>query len=203
MVYTLDGTEPGIKSHIYKEPIQLSQSKIIKIRSIIEYGRMSKVRTIVAEKQDFVKAKKILTKPGLKLMEIKGSFLKVADINMTTSSTDTIVNDIKLKFDFKNPSASIFTGFIEIPSDGIYVFSTEMDQLFIAGKLIVNNDGEVKKNSGNDGSIALENGKHAFKLIFINNIIGGYASAKNEIKVLFRIEPDKNFTEVLPHMLSY
>ncbi len=203
MVYTLDGTEPTATSQEYKKPILLKQSTKVKIRSILPTGPMSAVRTIIADKQPFATAKNVLTQPGLKVALANGNFRKVADLEEVIEWTDTTVKDIRLKFDYKKPSVAIFTGYIEVPTTDVYYFSTEMEQLYIAGKLVVNNDGLVKRHSPNDGSIALAKGKHQLKLVFINNIVGGCPSAWNEIKILYRKNHDAKYLTVLRPMLSH
>jgi hexosaminidase len=203
MVYSMDGTEPDSKSQLYTKGILLSKSTTLKIRSVLPTGQMSTIRTITAEKQSFAIPKNSQTQPGLVLKRTSGIFLRVADVNKATVWTDTIVEKLKLKFDVNSPSAAIYTGFIEVPENAVYYFSTDMDQLLIAGKLVVNNDGEVKRFSRNDGSIALAKGKHEFKLVFLNNNIGGFPSSWNEIKVLYRASSETKFNAVSSSMLSH
>mgnify|MGYP002096661090 FL=1 len=44
----------------------------------------------------------------------------------------------------------------------------------IDGKVVLSNDGKLVRHSHTRTSLALEKGKHAFRLLFINNNIGGY-----------------------------
>ncbi|MFA6832190.1 MAG: PA14 domain-containing protein, partial [Bacteroidaceae bacterium] len=107
------------------------------------------------------------------------------------------------KYDMDEPSASILTGYIDIAEEGIYEFNTDVDQLFLDGTLLVNNDGEVKRFSRHRAQKALAAGKHEVKIIFLNNIIGGWPSAWNGVKVLMKKVSDKEFKTVELSKLSH
>mgnify|MGYP000476630182 CR=1 FL=1 len=53
VVYTIDGTEPTPESTAYSAPIEFTESGVLKIRSVLPSGKMSKTRTITVEKQAF------------------------------------------------------------------------------------------------------------------------------------------------------
>ena len=65
------------------------------------------------------------------------------------------------------------TGYVEIPEDGVYYFSSNNDEVWIDGKLLINNGGEVKRFSRKDASVALAKGLHEIKVVFCSHIIGG------------------------------
>jgi len=164
------------------------------------------VRTIKVEKQDVLAASDVETKStGLEMKLTDGTFIKVADIKNVTNWKESVVKDTEFKgvFDYKKPSAAIITGYLEIPEDGIYEFATDVDQLFIGGNLLVDNDGEVKRFSRNNATIALGKGKHAIKMIYLNNIIGGWPQSWNAVAVNFKKEGDEKFTKAEGDMFSY
>ena len=82
----------------------------------------------------------------------------------------------------------------ELPADGIYYFSSEMDELRIDGKVIISNDGKLIRHSRTRNSIALQKGKHAFQLLMINNNIGGYLRTWNNKG--FILAPEGNELEL-------
>lgn len=51
--------------------------------------------------------------------------------------------------------AAIATGYVNIPEDGVYYISSDLEEVWIDGKLMVNNGGEVKRFSRHDTSAAL------------------------------------------------
>ena len=68
---------------------------------------------------------------------------------------------------------AIATGYVDIPEDGVYYFTTNNDEVWIDGKLLISNEGEVKRFSRNDKSVALAKGLHELKVVFLGHIIGG------------------------------
>lgn len=208
MVYTLDGTEPTSKSLLYTQPFVFTEDAEIKIASVLSTDKMSDVRTILVEKQSLRSADVVSNaKKGLYENYAKGNFIHVAELDKVAQWTEK-VSDVDLKRAYTNaqlgePSASVMTGYLEIPEDGIYEFSTNLDQFFLGGKLLINNDGAVKRFSRNNTTIALAKGKHAVKLIYLNNIIGGWPQAWNGPKVQFRKMDDDKFTTATREMYSY
>lgn len=213
MVYTLDGSEPAVNSMTYQKPLKFSESKILKIASVLPHGKMSMVRKISVEKQSYINPLNVSgAKPGLRIRTAKGYFLKVVDTdtvkNWTESTIDSIAQvNTMIKWGFvineKNFRAVEMTGYIEIPEDGVYFFSSNQDQVWIADKLIINNDGLVKRDSRNDGSIALRKGKHKLKIIYLYNIIGGWPADWTKLQLQYRNSKDLEFKKVGEGMIWY
>lgn len=201
MVYTIDGTKPTVSSKEYTAPLTITKTTSIKIASVLPTGEMSPIRTVLVEKEGYAPASDVkTTKKGLKEKMVLGRFMKVADLDkVKTWKTVKATN----KYNMNKPSASILTGYINIPKEGIYEFNTDVDQLFLDGKLLVNNDGEVKRFSRHRAQKALAAGKHEVKILFLNNIIGGWPSAWNGIKISMRKVGDKDYKKVEMSQLSH
>ena len=206
IVYTTDGTEPTVDSPVYAQPLELTANTTIKAATVLLSGKMSKVRTINVVKESFAPAADVKTTgKGLKMKTTDGTFIKVADLKKATKWEEKTFNPEKAKglFDYKKPSAAVFTGYIDIAEDGIYEFATNVDQLFIGEKLLINNDGEVKRFSRNNSSVALAKGKHAVKIIFLNNVIGGWPQSWNGPNVQFKKAGAEKFENIKAEMLSF
>jgi len=206
MVYTLDGSEPDAMSEEYCEPLRFKENATVKIRSVMKSGRMSSVRTITVEKQKPLAATPVKTTgSGLKMKMAEGTFIKVAELQNAQNWKESVfkMEDFRKTFDLDKPTAAIFTGYLEIPADGIYEFATNVDQFFIGGNLLVDNDGEVKRFSRNNTTIALEKGKHPVKIVFLNDIIGGWPHVWTGLDLSFRTSGEKEFTPVKGEMFSY
>jgi len=207
MVYTLDGSEPTAQSKEYSEPLSFSQNGTIKIASVLSSGKMSKVRTVKVDKQTYLPSENMTTvNEALKEQYVEGQFIRVADIEKVQgwgTRPEPKQEKGRRSKEYKVPSASVFTGFVEVSEDGIYEFATNLDQFYIGGQLLINNDGEVKRFSRNNASIALSKGKHAVKLIYLNNIIGGWPQAWNGPVVNIRKQGDEKFEKVTQAMYSH
>ena len=99
--------------------------------------------------------------------------------------------------------SAIATGYVEIPEDGVYYFTTENEEVWIDGKLLVDNGGEVKRFSRKDASVALAKGLHEIKVVFCSHIIGGWPSAWNDGSVKIRKADAEKFTPIKPEMLFH
>ena len=203
MTYTLDGTEPGISSSRYEKPIHLNESTTVKIRTVLETGEMGQVRIVKAIKQAFKPGIINDTKPGLILRNTLGMYNTVNDLDTASKWSESLIYDLKTKFNYLIPSADIITGYIEIQLSGIYYFSTNVEQFWLNGNLLIDNSGEVKNHSRNDASVALLKGKHEIKIIFLNNIVGGRPASINGIRLFYRRKHDNEYKLVDGLMLSH
>ncbi|MFC1564687.1 PA14 domain-containing protein, partial [candidate division KSB1 bacterium] len=92
----------------------------------------------------------------------------------------------------------LYEGFINIPKTGVYTFFTDSDdgsRLYIASRLIVDNDGLHGMNE-ESGAIALEMGFHPIKVTFFEKTGG------DDLKVYYRgpdIEKQQIEDSVLIH----
>lgn len=213
VVYTIDGTEPTSESSIYSAPIEFTESGVLKIRSVLPSGKMSKTRIITVEKQALAPAKEVAkTTPGLKMQVTDGMFLessKLADVKEWKESAIKDLREIRsvVKTDESmrgvKQYAAIANGYVNIPEDGVYYISSDNEEVWIDGKLLINNSGEVKRFSRHDNSVALGKGLHEIKVVFLGHIIGGWPSNWNDGSVKLRKADAKTFTAITPDMLVY
>ncbi|MBR5298168.1 MAG: family 20 glycosylhydrolase, partial [Parabacteroides sp.] len=189
MVYTTDESEPTASSAIYTTPIPFTESGVLKIRSVLPSGKMSKTRTITVEKQTLAPAKEVANvTPGLIMEKTFGSYLNVAELAKATDwEKSTIKNLAEINKNIVRwrsiravkPYSAIATGYINIPEDGVYFISSDNEEVWIDGKLIINNAGETKRFSRNDTSLALAKGLHEVKVVFLGNRLGGWPTYWN------------------------
>lgn len=213
IVYTIDGSEPTAESTVYSAPIEFTESGVLKIRSVLPSGKMSKTRTIKVEKQTLAPAKEVSkTAPGLEMQVTDGMFLessKLADVKewkkMVIKDLRQLTNQVPAPESMRGVKqyAAVATGYVNIPEDGVYYISSDNEEVWIDGKLLVNNGGEVKRFSRNDNSVALAKGLHEIKVVFLGHIIGGWPSNWNDGSVKLRKADADKFTKITPEMLVH
>ena len=214
MVYTLDGSEPTPASTAYTAPIEITETTTLKIASVLPSGKMSPIRTIQVEKQSLAPAKEVAkTTPGLNMEVTDGMYLNVKELEAAQKETKkSVIKDLKeIRSVVKtsesmrgvNQYAAVATGYVNIPEDGVYFISSDLEEVWIDGKLLVNNGGEVKRFSRHDSSVALAKGLHEIKAVFLGHIIGGWPSNWNDGSIKFRKSDAKEFTAITPEMLCH
>jgi len=214
MVYTLDGSEPTPASTAYTAPIEITETTTLKIASVLPSGKMSPIRTIQVEKQSLAPAKEVAkTTPGLNMEVTDGMYLNVKELEAAQKETKkSVIKDLKeIRSVVKtsesmrgvNQYAAVATGYVNIPEDGVYFISSDLEEVWIDGKLLVNNGGEVKRFSRHDSSVALAKGLHEIKAVFLGHIIGGWPSNWNDGSIKLRKSDAKEFTAITPEMLCH
>ena len=213
MVYTLDGSEPTPASTRYTEPLQFTESATLKIRSVLPSGVMSATRTITVEKQTLAPAKEVeKKKQGLQLKMAYGTYLNAAALAKATDWKETTVKSVK-EICKQEPTwenmrgvkyyGAIANGYVNIEEDGVYYLSSNYDEVWIDGKLLINNAGEVKRFSRHDASVALAKGLHEIKVVFCSHIIGGWPSAWDGDAITIRKADQEKFTPIQDKNLFY
>lgn len=212
MVYTTDGTEPTLQSTVYTKPLVFTRNTELKIATVLPCGLMSPTRTIRYEKQALSPAVSVKdTLPGLHLMVADGKFMNTAELaHVGQWKHKTITNLREIRSQAPVPSnvrnvnhyASVAYGYINIPEDGVYTFTSDNAEVWVDGEKIVDNDKcLVKRFSRNDGSRALSRGLHAFRVVFLGHIGGGWPTYWNDGSVHFRRAGEEKFQPIGAGML--
>lgn len=85
--------------------------------------------------------------------------------------SSTFIDYVTEMGDSNNYYGLIFSGYIQIPTNGLYTFTTRSDAgstLWIGDTRVVNNDGNRSKVVEKSGSIALNSGWHAIKTYYFD-----------------------------------
>lgn len=199
MVYTLDGTEPTVASTPVTGEIKLTGKGEIKVAVVLPSQKMSKVRTIPFEKQELapaveknVETNNVLgqTKPtfGARLKVAEGLYPNAADYANARFGKDTVVTKFQDRgmWDQTKPSLAVFEGFVTLPEDGVYTFTTDMDELWIDGVKIIENQ-KLSRHNKTKTQKALKAGKHAYKLVFNNMIKDGWPNNWSPVGFRFKV----------------
>lgn len=205
IVYTLDGSEPTATSSEYTAPIVVRDNQVIKVASALPSGKLSPVRAITFEKQELSPAVELEgVKEGLHTKVSVGDYMQASDFASATNWVESYVPHVTKvipdrlvnNFDEFDRKAVVAEGYIEVPADGVYFFSTNYDELWVDGERLVDNAGEVKKFSRKDRSRALKAGFHPAKVVFVGATHGGFPSYWDDGRVTMRFATDKDFKDI-------
>lgn len=212
IVYTTDGSEPTAKSPRYTAPIKVSESTVIKVASLLPSGRLSRVRAITFDKQSYSPAVTLSSPtPGLCTQTSIGDYYRASELAGVTNWVEGVAlttqelrpDRVSNHMDEIQRKAVVGEGYIKIPEDGCYVFSTNLDQMYLDGELFIDNTDEVSKFSRHDKSRALSAGWHKVKFIFIGTVRGGFPTYWDDAKVEYRNLKDGKFSTVTADMLAH
>lgn len=177
--YTLDGSEPTLKSPLYAAPFSLNNTCVVKAKSFKKDGSSE---SLVAE--GFFRFVTTNGTNGLHTAFYPGkNWTSVPDFKKLTPVKNWESHEIQLDkvfVDALRPKGEssfgiVFSGKIEIEKAGEYTFYLQSDDgsiLYVNNQQVVNNDGDhgvIEKQ----GSITLEKGRHDLRVEFIN-AGGGY-----------------------------
>jgi len=208
MVYTTDGTEPTVESAQYTEPIEFKQDATIKICSVMLSGKKSSVRTITVHKEKFSPAVEVRNKhQGLKMKIFPGHYRNAENLKGKKSEKEKVIkalNEIPRQVSRNmNYYAAVASGYIEIPDDGVYYFSSNNEEIWIDGECQINNRGEIKRFPRHDKSMALAKGLHPIKIVFLADMIDGNSSLWDDSHIDIRESTENKFHSVLSENLFY
>ncbi|MFI3261496.1 MAG: family 20 glycosylhydrolase, partial [Rikenellaceae bacterium] len=205
MVYTLDGTEPTVNSEVYASPLSFTENASVKIATMLPQGKLSRTRTVSVVKETLSPAFTGKTKPGIKMRSVDGYFRNSSAYANAKFSDAKVVKDFPKYHNeaYKKPNVDIYEGYVEIPEDGVYYFVTDLEQLWIDGALVVDNDEKVARHYNNKGTKALAKGKHSFKLIMNNSVMGGWPKSWNKNHFKFMKDGSGKYVESTKDIISY
>ncbi len=164
--FTTDGSEPTTKSSRYTQPLAINEACAIKAFVVADGLKPSAVAAAKVRKaMDAVEPGP--TQPGLACTYYEGTWEKLPDFSALQPVKSMAVETFGMAKGVRaDHFALLFKGFIKIPADGLYTFSTKSDdgsQLLINGQMIVDNDGlhgAVEK----PGAAGLKQGTHAIEV---------------------------------------
>jgi hypothetical protein len=175
--YTLDGSDPTAASPIFQAPLTVRHTTTVKARSFWNNGIPSRTNEIVLTKSSLRPADQAGSlSPGLRYAYYEGQWEQLPDFAMLTpvKSGFAPAIDIQSVKGRENGWGLVYSGYIEVPTDGLYTFFVNSDdgsKLFLGDSLVVSNDGShgsVEKS----GEVPLKAGKHRMKLTYFEDVGG-------------------------------
>ena len=199
--YTLDGSEPTEASPLYTAPFVLDRSATVKARAFKEGMQPSDIAAAKAEKAVYRKPSyPEIMQPGCRYTYHRGIFSETADVTPSPVVLRGVMGEPSIE---ESPDEDhfgyIFTGYIDIPEEGIWAFSLTSDDgaiLQIDGSLVVNNDGSHSAIT-TFGRIPLEKGLHSYRLVYLEDYEGEHLSWR------WKAENEERFSRIPSERLFY
>ena len=170
--YTLDDSEPGISSYLYKGTVKLAADKSLTVKAKCFFNNKAVSGTTQKFFSKDVPAAAVIPKKpekGFTYKYYQGMWSTLPDFSTLKPVKSGKTADFDLSIKEQNESYGIvFTGLIQVPADNVYTFYLESDdgsKLMIDGKELIDNDGlhaMVEKT----GELALACGFHKIAVLF-------------------------------------
>ncbi|MGN6640012.1 MAG: family 20 glycosylhydrolase [Mucilaginibacter sp.] len=175
--YTIDGYNPRETDLEYHAPmtynIPQDQYRELKTIVITPSGKRSPIsHTIMYNKAPLAPVAYQGNSTGLKYQLLQGTFDNTGEFKNAAVVDSGVVKSFSLaEMKRNNPAFGvIYTGYLRIDTDGVYMFSTKSDDgsvLTIDDQPIVNNDGKHPILE-QGGAVALQKGYHKFTLKYFD-----------------------------------
>ncbi|MCF7955640.1 MAG: chitobiase/beta-hexosaminidase C-terminal domain-containing protein [Phycisphaerae bacterium] len=174
--YTVDGSDPKKSSELYTGPFDITEETTVKARCYWPDGKESPISQKTFKTGTPLKSvSQAANNAGLKFEYYEGQFRKLPDFSNTKTVKSGIAKSLSISVvDDKEDYALRFTGFIDAPKTGSYVFSINSDdgtKMFIHGKEIISNDG-VHGMEEKSGALVLEAGPHPVEIQYFQGAGG-------------------------------
>jgi hypothetical protein len=175
--YTLDGTTPSLSSPLYEKPITFTGTTTLRALAFGRNGLTSEIETATFTKTSLHPAaypSNLI--PGLRYNYYEGQVDSLPDFATLQPKKTGRVDHIDITSMREVPDHYLlqFTGYIEVPKDGVYTFYLNSDdgsRLLIDDNAVVNNDG-THGAMERSGQIALQAGKHKLALEYFEYDFG-------------------------------
>lgn len=170
ILYTLNGDDPLVNGITYTSPLDIDLENDIELKTVtvMPSGRNSRVITTQLKYREAQSAVSLNNSiEGLNYELFKGEFSSAKKI--TGESSKAIIDGIRKPEDTPNTFFAVkYTGFVEVPEDGLYRFKLTANDgaiLHIHNKLVIDLDG-FSYGKEAYGSMHLKKGLHPIKLDF-------------------------------------
>lgn len=162
--YTTDGSAPDATSPKYQQPLKFTETTIVGARTILPSGNASdavEIRfTKLAPHAPVVLPKVV---PGLNYEYYEGRWNRLPQFAKFTPAAIGQATGFDLAVRLRDAQFALrFTGYIEVPTDGIYTFYLKSDdgsRLLIGTDAVVDNDG-LHAAEERRGEVLLHAGRH-------------------------------------------
>lgn len=166
--YTLDGSAPTKNSTTYVKPINISETKTLKIKAFHKELESSVAISHKFKKATYKKSKRpINLQKGIHYDYFERFFVSTNDMDGLTPNESGVLGKITMKnAPIDNYYGYQFDGFVKVPKDGIYTFYLESND----GSRLFINDKELIENEANHGAkeepgiVALKKGYHKLRV---------------------------------------
>ncbi len=182
--YTLDGSTPDPTAPLYAGPFSITETTTVKAAFFDEEGAMrSRVfERTYAKREPLSPVKVEKRSPGLHYRYYEGNFMQLSEVKKDVPDKEGIAINLDPMniAEREDHFAVIYEGLLEVPTNGVYTFSTYSDdgsRLYLHDQLVVDNDGSHSARL-RKGQVALKKGLHPIRIEYFEDYEGQTLTVK-------------------------
>jgi hexosaminidase len=180
--YTTDGSDPDLKSHVFRNNIKLKSNTVVKACIFLPSGKAGPITTGHCSKVEPLTpmADTLQLIPGIDYTYFESELSSLNNIQDLQATKHGWVDSIEIPGWVREDNWAIeFSGYLKVDHTAVYTFYTQSDdgsQLYIGKNLVVDNDG-IHGPQIRTGQIALKKGYYTIKVCFFEAQFGQYLEA--------------------------
>jgi hexosaminidase len=164
MRFTLDGSEPTASSPRYVSPFKLTDTTVVRARTFLRTGNASGIGEMWFKKlRPHEPVRLAEAAPGLSYAYYEGTWSRLPDFTKLAPAAAGVAPLVDLCVRKRDDGFAVrFTGYVEVPADGVYTFyvlSDDGGRLRIGEEVVVDHDG-LHPASELSGKVLLMRGRH-------------------------------------------
>ncbi|MDL2319513.1 family 20 glycosylhydrolase [Alistipes sp. OttesenSCG-928-B03] len=179
--YTTDGTIPDRNSQLYTAPIHIDQTTDFTIRLFRPDHTPADIIRATYRREEYRPAAEVTDAAiGLRCEWHEGIFDRCAKIETEPVKATYTVESVSVPEGVGGKRGLVYTGYFEVPHDGIYTFSLGSDDgsmLYVHDEVVIDNDGAHGPVTL-AGQIALAKGMHPIRLYYFDMNNGGFVKLR-------------------------
>jgi predicted alpha/beta superfamily hydrolase len=193
--YTLDGTEPTLKSPVCKEKIDIKKPCTLKVKSVASNYKNVPAITRVFSEGNYMNGQQSVEnlKPGLKYSYYEGVWDSVPDFSKFTIKKTGTTENLDLNFALKKDSFGVqFEGYLHITKKDMYdlwILSDDGSKVYFNNQLLLDNDGLHSADNPIVKVVPLNPGYYPIKIDYFERtgsevVTLGYVPTGKKLKAL-------------------
>lgn len=170
--YTLDGTEPTLKSLLLEGPLQLEETTTVSLKAWWADSLASRTVRYLFTKVSAEKALDVNPKKGIQRYHYTGSWDALPSFDELRPAKEEVTG--QLSYENRLPSQHVglvFQGYLRIPETGVYQIRLRSDdgsRLYINNRMLIDNDGIHGMRTAS-AEAPLKAGFHKMRLEYFQN----------------------------------
>ena len=182
----------------YDTPFNISNSSVLEAVSLSPNGIFSNPITVQYKKIKHNSRQFTNNAQGLYKSRYRGSIQDMCILDTMKSDYPELVDSmyIKIEDNYSSPWVDVYQGYIMIDSSSRYIFTSDLEQVWINGVKIIDNTSVIKRGLTKLAVMNLKEGLYPIKLVYNNCINDGFPAIWRKPTLFYKNISQEHFNVV-------